>query len=63
MQGVREDVTSFWGDLRQSTNNFMNTESIDDELAKKISNVFQTQYWDSPRGIEITHQNNRNETN
>jgi len=42
-QGLHDEISSFWDEIHQNTNNYMNTESIDDELAKKISNVFQSQ--------------------
>jgi len=63
MQGIKEDATSFWGDLRQSTNNFINTESMDEDLAKKINNVFQSQNCGSPRRIEFTEDDAPQETN
>jgi hypothetical protein len=42
-QGIRDEVSSFWSDLRQSTNNYMNTESVDEDLARRINNVFESQ--------------------
>jgi len=62
MNDIREDITSFWGDLRESSNNFINTESIDEDLAKRINNVFQSQAAGSPRRIEFT-EFDRQETN
>ena len=53
-RGVRDEISSFWDEIRQSTNNFINTEEIDEELAKKIHNVFQSQTMLKTGSIELS---------
>lgn len=44
-QGIRDEVSSFWSELRHSTNNVYtsNTSIPSQNLARRISNVFESQ--------------------
>ncbi|CAI2363654.1 unnamed protein product [Moneuplotes crassus] len=53
MQGINDEANSFWSELKQSTQHLFNTESMDEDLEKKMNSVFQSQRCDSPNGYLI----------
>jgi hypothetical protein len=61
-QAIRDEVSSFWGELRKSTNNYLNTESIDEDLARRISNVFQSEHLHTETVIDADDATRRKDT-
>lgn len=53
-QGIRDEVSSFWSELRHSTNNVYtsNTSIPSQNLARRISNVFESQNINYKPGAE-----------
>jgi hypothetical protein len=62
-QGIRDEMSSFWGEIRNTTNNYIPTESMDEELAKKINNVFQSQSIRANTCMDVDDVTRRKETN
>lgn len=61
-QAIRDEVSSFWGELRKSSNNYLNTESIDEDLARRISNVFQSEHLHTETVIDADDATRRKDT-
>ena len=50
---VADGKSSFWGDVRQSSNNNLITESNDGDIARRISNIFNTENRASEMNINV----------